>query len=114
MSCGHSGTHAKGGCVSRRASTGTNTEGRRGRGRDESALALKASALGIPWRSSCWESVLPLQGAPVPSLVGGLKSCMLRGAAKKNPRKQKKLLPQNNIHDFLSHFIDQIQSHGQD
>ena len=41
---------------------------------------------GLPWRSSGWDSVLPLQGARVPSLIGVLRSHMLRGAAKKKER----------------------------
>ena len=43
---------------------------------------LKMYCARIPWRSSGLDSELPLQGAQVPSLVGELRSCMLRGAAK--------------------------------
>ena len=39
--------------------------------------------LGLPWRSTGWGSALPLQGVWVRSLVGELRSHMLRGVAKK-------------------------------
>ena len=39
--------------------------------------------MGIPWRSSGWDSVLSLPGAWVRSLVRELRSCRPRGAAKK-------------------------------
>jgi len=39
--------------------------------------------LGIPWQYSGSDSMLPLQGARVPSLVEELRSCMPRGMAKK-------------------------------
>ena len=38
---------------------------------------------GLPWWSSRYDSVLPLQGAQVPSLVGE-EYCILRGVAKNN------------------------------
>ena len=39
--------------------------------------------LGIPWQYSGSDSMLPLQGARVPSLVEELRYCMPRGVAKK-------------------------------
>ena len=36
----------------------------------------------IPWWSSVWDSVLPLQGTQVQSLVRDLRSSILCGAAK--------------------------------
>ena len=38
---------------------------------------------GLPWLSSDQDSVLPMQGAWVWSLVGELRSCMLHSLAKK-------------------------------
>ena len=35
--------------------------------------------------------MLPLQGAGVPSLVGKLRSCMLRGTAKKKKRERERV-----------------------
>ena len=43
----------------------------------------------LPWRSSGWDSVLPVQGTQVPSLVGELGFHMPHGMAKKNPQKTK-------------------------
>ena len=45
--------------------------------------SLKIKLLGTPWWSSGWDSVLPLQGARVQSLVGELGSHMPRGTAEK-------------------------------
>ena len=42
----------------------------------------KGTKQGPPWQSSGWDSVLPMQGARVRSLVGELRSHMTRGAAK--------------------------------
>ena len=44
-------------------------------------LMSRDSDVGLPWWSSGWDSVLPLQGAWVPSLVGELGSCMPHGTA---------------------------------
>ena len=44
---------------------------------------------GLPWRSSGWDSVLPLQGAQAPSLVGELRSRKPRGMAKKTKTNKK-------------------------
>ena len=43
---------------------------------------MSRSLPGIPWRSSGWDSTLPLQGARVQSLVSELRSHMLRGGEK--------------------------------
>ena len=32
--------------------------------------------LALPWQSSGWDSVLPMQGAWVQTLIGELRSCM--------------------------------------
>ena len=50
---------------------------------DLSIHILENEAERIPWRSSGWDSVLPLQGARVHSLVGELGPHKLHGAAKK-------------------------------
>ena len=42
------------------------------------------SALGIPWWSSGWDSVLPLQGAWVQSVIRELRFHMMWGQKKKN------------------------------
>ena len=39
--------------------------------------------MGVPWRSSGWDSALPLQGARVLSLVSELGSLKPHGTAKK-------------------------------
>ena len=39
--------------------------------------------MGLPWQSNGWPLALPLQGAPVPSLVRELRSHMMYHAAKK-------------------------------
>ena len=39
--------------------------------------------MGLTWQSSGLDSMLPLQGSWVPSLVGELRSHMYRGAAKR-------------------------------
>ena len=46
---------------------------------------------GIPWQSSGQDSVLPLQGAWVQSLVGELRSHMPRSAAKTKNKKKPSL-----------------------
>ena len=52
-------------------------------------LCLGVSPGGLSWGSSSYDSVLPLQGAWVPSLVGELRSHMLRSTAKKLRGKKK-------------------------
>ena len=47
------------------------------------SLASNKEFQGLPWRSSGYDSALPLQGAQVQSLVGELESLMLPGVAKK-------------------------------
>ena len=42
---------------------------------------------GLPWCSSCYDSVLSLQRSWVPSLVGELRSPRLCGAAKKKEKR---------------------------
>ena len=46
--------------------------------------------VGIPWWSSCYNAVLPLQGAQVRALVRELRSSMPQGVARK--KKKKRLL----------------------
>ena len=46
-------------------------------------LILKIHIVGIPWRSSGWDSAFSLPRAWVQSLVGELRSHKPRGAAKK-------------------------------
>ena len=50
---------------------------------------LKIKFEGLPWRSSGLDSTLPPQGAQVRSLVGELRSRMLRGTAKKKLKLKK-------------------------
>ena len=45
---------------------------------------------GLPWRSSGWDSALPLQGTQVRFLAGELRSGMLCRADKKIEKKRKK------------------------
>ena len=51
----------------------------------------KAIFWGLPWRSSGWDSELPLQGARVQSLVGELGSRVPHGQKKKAILKKKKI-----------------------
>ena len=51
----------------------------------------KAIFWGLPWRSSGWDSELPLQGARVQSLVGELGSRVPHGQKKKAILKKKNL-----------------------
>ena len=53
-----------------------------------SSIYVKTRMRGIPWWSSGQGSTLPLQGAWVRSLVGELRSCKLRGKAKKKKKKK--------------------------
>ena len=46
----------------------------------------KRKKLGLPWRSSGWDSALPLQGAWVRPLVRELRSSMPCGVAKKKKK----------------------------
>ena len=58
-----------------------------GHGEGETKTIKCTQVRGLPWRSSAWDSVLPMQGAQVRSLVGELGSPMLHGVAKKKPCK---------------------------
>ena len=49
---------------------------------------LKKHPQGLPWRNCGYDSMLPLKGAQVQSLVQELRSCMLCGMAKKLKKKQ--------------------------
>ena len=51
-------------------------------------LIYKMGWYWIPWWSSGWDSVLPLQGPQVRSLVGELRSHMPRGEAKIKKKKK--------------------------
>ena len=59
---------------------------------------LKCKSLGLSQRSCGYESVLPLQGVRVQSLVRELRSHMLHGTAKK---KKFKSLCSFIVHDFF-------------
>ena len=48
--------------------------------------------LGLPWRSSGWDSEPPMQGAWVRSLVGELRSHMLHMAKKKKKANAQKYI----------------------
>ena len=48
---------------------------------------------GLPWRSSGWDTMLPLQGAWVQALVRELGSHMPPGAAKKKKRNAHSQVP---------------------
>ena len=37
---------------------------------------------GLPWQSNGYDSMLPMQGAQVPSLMGELRSCVPHSTAK--------------------------------
>ena len=47
-------------------------------------LHLKMNSLGLPWRSSGWDSMLPLQEVWVQSLVRKLRSHVLHSQKKKD------------------------------
>ena len=51
--------------------------------RNKKLSATKMKVMGIPWQSSGSEFTLPLPEAWVWTLVGELRSCKLRGMAKK-------------------------------
>ena len=46
----------------------------------------------LPWWSSGYNSTLPLQGMQIRSLVGKLRFCTPRDAAKKKQTKEKRLM----------------------
>ena len=47
-------------------------------------MIKKRPSLELPWWSTDYDSVLPLQRAQVQILAGELRSCMLLGLAKKS------------------------------
>ena len=62
---------------------------------EEKEEKRKRKLWGIPWLSSGWDSVLPLQGAQVQSLVGELRSCKpCRAAIKKKENYDVSLIKQ--------------------
>ena len=63
---------------------------------------LKLSGLGLPWRSSGWDSALSLQGAWVQSLVGELESHKLRGQKIKHKNNKIKWISQDDLAAYLS------------
>ena len=74
-------------------------------------LVLKITLVGSPWRSSGQESVLPLQGAWVQSLVRELRSRMLHGMAKKKKSSEgrgqcQELLAEEGTYSPISFYID--------
>ena len=65
-----------------------------------SHAAFSAEKLqGIPWRSSSLDSVLPLQGAWVQSLVGQLSSHKPCDVVKKQKKSKEKISIQMNPHN---------------
>ena len=84
--------------------------------KDSVALASRETMETYPWCSSGWDSVLPLQGACVLSLVRELKSHMLYRAAKggrkdrKWNRDQRNKTAQKETHSsILNWFLTKIQ-----
>ena len=60
--------------------------------------------LGLPWRSSGWDSEPPMQGAWVRSLVGELRSHMLHMAKKKKESQCPEVHPESQ----RCHFLDKL------